>query len=38
MDMPSAEPQTVPAATAAESPCRPAYEWTKDFRIVRTCR
>lgn len=23
---------------AVEAPCAPAYEWTKDFRIVRTCR
>lgn len=30
-----AEPQ---AEAAAETPCRPAYEWTKDLRIVRTCR
>jgi hypothetical protein len=38
MDTPTAaEPQSSPAA-ATEDPCRPAYEWTKDFRIVRTCR
>lgn len=30
----AAEPQLA----QPEVPCRPAYEWTKDFRIVRTCR
>lgn len=37
MDTPTtAEPQT-DSAPVAESPCRPAYEWTRDSRIVRTC-
>lgn len=27
-----------PQPAAAQTPCTPAYQWTKDFRIVRTCR
>lgn len=39
MDTPTAaEPQSSPAPAGTEHPCRPAYEWTKDLRIVRTCR
>jgi hypothetical protein len=33
---------TTPAAAkgeeAPETPCRPVYEWTRDFRIVKACR
>lgn len=27
-----------PKPAAVETPCTPAYEWTQDSRIVRTCR
>jgi hypothetical protein len=39
MDTPETAATIEPSETTqTENPCRPAYEWTKDFRIVRTCR